>query len=495
MKARLWIILVVVSAALQIFSLPPYNFWWLGFLFAVPLFVFYLKEGRLWRLIFGTLIYRFLFALGAVYFIFDPVVFGIPIIVFLGFPVAFFVARRFLGERAAIFSLPLFWAVFDYLASASGFFPSFAINSGAILGQGPFLGLARWGGFLGMGFFVILVNWLIFLGYYRRHSRPLIPILLAVGFLLLGWQISSATLASRLKAYEVLPRSFRIAAISTNPLGTEFDGLRNIEITPEKQAEFLARIEAFLAPLKEKLSARQVDLVALPEALVDVNVTNDVDKEALQKFNITNNGGLIQSYRALARSAGTRVVANLTTIEQGKKYNSNLFFSPSGELEAVYHKRSLAIGGEYWPFGTWRPFYFGWFLKGSQANAARYGDNVVFHPEYSFSFGKGGTVLFDNLKIASPICLEIHDPTRLRRAVRGGANIIINTSSNLWVPLGIENYLALTNNLRRIEAVWLRVPIIVSGRRDIAGIFTPDGSIESIGFANQFNVLIGEVKF
>jgi phosphoribosylaminoimidazole-succinocarboxamide synthase len=64
--------------------------------------------------------------------------------------------------------------------------------------------------------------------------------------------------------------------------------------------------------------------------------------------------------------------------------------------------------------------------------------------------------------------------------------------------LGLKNYLYLTDNLRKIEAVWLKIPILINGRYEKAGIITPDGKIEVVNFesaAKNYGLFTGEIKY
>ena len=101
--------------------------------------------------------------------------------------------------------------------------------------------------------------------------------------------------------------------------------------------------------------------------------------------------------------------------------------------------------------------------------------------------------------MASLICLEIHYLRDLKNYKKMGAQLFVNPTSNRWLDLGLYHFLYLTNNLRKIESVWLKTPIILSGVKDYAGIITPDGKIQSVNFENKNNaknyeIFIGEIK-
>ncbi len=49
----------------------------------------------------------------------------------------------------------------------------------------------------------------------------------------------------------------------------------------------------------------------------------------------------------------------------------------------------------------------------------------------------------------------------------------------MWLYAGLDHYLNLADNLRRILSVWLKTPITVNGRKEPPALITPDG--ERIG--------------
>ena len=129
--------------------------------------------------------------------------------------------------------------------------------------------------------------------------------------------------------------------------------------------------------------------------------------------------------------------------------------------------------------------------------AERYRNYAVFDPSKNFSSGETKSVQLGDLVIAPAICLEIHYPNEIKKQLGTEGNIILNTSSNMWVSVGLKQYLDLTNNLRRIESVWLKTPITVNGRQKPPGLVTPDGKIIGSDFEakdRNYNIFIVDVK-
>ena len=85
-RKKFWLAigLILAAAVLEILAFPPLNWYWLSFIFAVPLFFFLAEENRLWRLLGGFFIFRLVFGLGTAYFLIEPILFFSSILIFLG---------------------------------------------------------------------------------------------------------------------------------------------------------------------------------------------------------------------------------------------------------------------------------------------------------------------------------------------------------------------------------------------------------------------------
>ena len=154
--------------------------------------------------------------------------------------------------------------------------------------------------------------------------------------------------------------------------------------------------------------------------------------------------------------------------------------------------------GEYWPFGKWTPFYLNW-LKKTNPEIKNY---AVFNFKNAYSAGNQKLLTAElkgeELKFASLICLEIHYLRDLKNYKKMGAQLFINPTSNRWLDLGLSHFLYLTNNLRKIQSVWLKTPIVSSGVKDFAGIIAPNGKADLINFENQnknYGLFIGEIRY
>ncbi len=476
-------ILPLLSAVLGVLAFLPFNFFWLiGFIFLTPLFIFYLKEKKLGRLLFGTFIFRLIFALGTVFYAFEPINWSLSILIFLGLPVLIFIIKKFINffslsplvsknktkqiliTQEIIFlpSLLFLWIFFDNLEARFSLLPTYLITTGNILGSSPFLGLASIGGLRSLTFLLVLINYIISLliiNKFKSLNQKMLVVVIIIFVIYFFWQFSQIQLKKNLVNYEGLDNSLSVAVVSVN---------KKFNLSDFNQ------IQSQLLSLKNK-----PDLLVLPEDMF-------------------NDYGDVAFYQKTVENLKISTAANLKTENNNKEYNSTILFDGNGKIEGVYNKNILAFIGEYWPFGNWRPFYFNWIEKINPA----YQNYSVFQPKYFFSPGNKKILIFkkatSTVAFASLICLEINYPDYLEEYKKMGAQFAINPSSNRWLTTGLTHFLYLVDNLKRIEAVWLKIPIISSGVDDYAGIITPDGRSTLLNYDNQnknFNIFIGNIKF
>ena len=139
----------ILSAILAIFA---FNSSWNFFILVAlaPFFWFLTQEQKFWKLIAGTAVFRLIFSLGTVYFVIDPFLYFLSILIFLGLPVSFYLIRRYWSSEIAVWSLPILWTVWDYLEAQYTFLPMTIMMLGNSLAESPFLGLAKFDGIIGL---------------------------------------------------------------------------------------------------------------------------------------------------------------------------------------------------------------------------------------------------------------------------------------------------------------------------------------------------------
>ena len=503
-------LLVFLSVILGILAFPPFGLYPLGLIFLVPFFIFLIREKKLFKLLWGTFIFKFLLSLGAAFFAFEPFIFFFSILVFLVLPLSIFFIKRGLNLRTSVvlilILLPFLWILGEHLQARYSLLPTYLITAGNIFGSSPFLGLAGVGGLTGLTFFAVLVNTLIavvvlqFQSLGSRTSRNYAILGGSTSLILIiifgSYLISQIQLQKNEILYQKLPAEVNIALLSNNEqFDQEFNIFKNDAFPPEEKIRAEIIINNLLEPIKTELVDKQIDLLILPEDMIDIESWKDIDEEAKSKFKIENAGILIKAYRRLAEELNANLAATLTTVQNNKRYNSTILFSRQGELADIYNKSNLTILGEYWPFGNWRPFYYTLIQKMAPEKIGQGG--AVFNKKYAYQPGQEKILRTENLIFGSAICSEIQYPWQIQRFKKMGAKFISHTATNRWLVLGSKNFRELTNNLRKIEAVWLQLPILINGRQEMAGVITPDGKMDLVNFENgdkNFRIFTGEIR-
>ena len=536
--------LPIFSATLGILAFLPFNFSYLfGFVFLVPIFIFIFQEKKFWRLVLGVFIFKIILVTLTLYFAFEPYGFLLSIFVFLGLPVSVFIIKHLplskkefsffrnlrsragtvsewsedergeeqasparwagrsgLREKKILFVLPFLWIFFENLQARYSFLPVYLGTVGNIFGNSPFLGLAAFGGLNTLSFFAVLINLLISLAIFNfkklSYKSNFAVIVIIIVIVITGWQISQIKLQQNSAFYSSRPHTLRVGLVSNNEkFDEDFLLFKSDVFTDEEKKLASLMVDKKLNFLKADLADKKINLLILPEDMIDIEIWNDSDKEAREKFGIANAGILIRAYRNLAKELNTYLAATLTTIQDNKRYNSTLLFNREGELVDIYDKSHLAIGGEYWPFGNWRPFYYDWLRKITPTLDT---ESAIYNKAYRYTPGERKLLKDKNLSFASLICIEIHYPNEVKIFKNLGSQFISYTSSNRWIAIGLKNYLYLTDNLRKIEAVWLKIPILINGRYEAAGIIMPDGKIEAVNFesvAKDYGLFTGDMLY
>lgn len=468
------ILLAGLSGVLSFFSFPPFSLWPLIFFAFAPFFIFLCKETRVWRVLFGTVLWAaisysaFAFRPGITY-VFDYI---------LGWAVFALVWHfirnkpRFLkGETPIILASAAATLSFQLALSRFAPLPAYVFMPGVPLAGTFFANLASVGGVLGISVFVIIVNILVALFALSFHVKKeekswgvkhgakiyagLVAVLLFAGFA-----------ANQLLEYKK-PRLERWLSVAVVGTGIDFAaGARDFDLTRASHGLPLdtdVYFEKLFNEIRKRLGEENYDLIVFPEYMINTILADDTDKEAV-RWGITNNGALLRAYASLALERRTNVLANLTTVnEKGEKLNSSVMFGPDGSIAGAYEKHYLAMGGEYKPFHL-----------NSKKNKT--GREKILEQEYVRGRNPLSPLLIAGVSLGVSICLENHLPSIQKKYKESGANILVHQSSNKWLKTPNAVYDAFTDRLRRLEAIHTGLPILVSERNGPAGIVQPDGS-------------------
>ncbi len=447
---------IILSAVLLILSfnwLPPI----FVFIALVPLFIFILGEKNWKKIFFGIFIFRLLFAFGTMYFVIDPILFGSSLLLYMGFPLSIWLIKKIGNENFEIISLPFLWTAWDYLQAQYTALPMTIAMLGIPLGNSDFLGLAGFGGVIGLTFFTAAVN-AFFTGLFLRRDdrRQLKTGIIAISAVFaIGWLISHLVIENNKNDYFSKEKILNVEIISATEVRHDFSD----------QLSFL--------PISE-----EADLLVVPENLY--------------KSDLENSEKIIDFYGKTAVDLDIALSAVALRRESGRAYKSSFLFSRDGKIADIYDKNHLTITSEYWPFGDWRPFYFDSYLEKSSPDDAK---KAVFDRNYELTRGLPGIISGSYFSFAAPICGEAHYSGYLRELTGLGPDFILSNSNNDWIIYGLEQYLNLTNHLRMIEAVRLNKPILVSGIKEYAGIFYPDGRSELSYPRNGLNLINLNIRY
>ncbi len=122
-----------------------------------------------------------------------------------------------------------------------------------------------------------------------------------------------------------------------------------------------------------------------------------------------------QLLASMCRRFDTSLISGCSLIRDGKAYNAAFMMETGGEIEDFYAKMHLVPFGEFFPFKE-LPFFkniYGHFLDFERGK-----DLQLFEA--------------DGVRVFTPICYEIAFGSIVRKAVRAGAEIIVNISNDGW---------------------------------------------------------------
>jgi apolipoprotein N-acyltransferase len=494
--------LIITALVLGALAFAPINLYVLSFFYIAPFFIFLIQNNKLKKVLIGTFLFSFLFLTLTAYVTFEPLIFIVSSFIFLGLPISFHIIQKMAGNKIAIILLPVLWTIWDLIRALYSPLPFTVLTAGNTLGNTSFVGMASFGGLTTLTLFVAIVNIfvaLLILKIKERDYKEGVYISSAIILITLSsFIISKIALQNNGNTYPQLHNYLNIAAISINAkFDSDFEIFENDNLTDSEKELAQKMIQKTIEPIKKDLEKKDLDLIILPEDMIDITITNDSDHEALLKYQITNAGFLINTYKELAKELNTNILTIMTTVKNQNRRISSILINENGEISGVYNKSTLTIGSEYWPFKNWRPFYYNWIGKIVPDIKE---DSPIFDQKYSYEKGDVKILENNNIpKIGSPICVEIFYLGKLKEFKNLGAKIIIHSSSNIWtVDYGLKSYLKLSDKLRSIESVWLNAPIIFNGRSESAGIATPDGKIKSAFYETSeknYEIIFETIKY
>lgn len=462
------LLLPVASALLGILAFFPFPHAYLfSFVFLVPLFLFYARRCSLFVSCIGTASFYLLFRFGTSYFLPEMISISASLLIFCGLPLSVYAAQALhrkvrssdIPTGVLLAALPFLWTAWDTVTAWYSPLPTAIISAGNALGSSPFVGLAIFGGVAGLTFFVAAVNAaaaaaiLHFRGPQERRVASSGRLFAGIAaFLAAAAALSGILLSQRGAAYEERTTRLTVTALSVTKYPTFSQHLlmqRAIRQTP-------------------------ADLVVLPEVFFDALEYADYRSEAKMSAAIAP---LLPSDSAVGIG-----IFNFRPDGGDSRYETAVL-ADSGGVQGVHHKSRPVFIGEYWPFGSWHPAFYDWL----RSKNPRYGSYAMFNRQNAYVPGEMNTITATlggaTTTLAVLVCSEMYYPRDVSWYRTQGAQLLVNSTSNRWLGRGKDQFLFLTHNLRRIEAVETNLPIVVSGFEDVAGVFTPDGREQTVQYS------------
>lgn len=362
------------------------------------------------------------------------------------------ISGHFLKRAWAPLAVPLLWVAIEYARTylISGF--PWLLLGYALTDWGGMAKVTRWTGVYGLSFLAAAGNAAFFVLASRRNKASAIylaAVAAAILTLALAFQAESYTedkkvflvqtqipLETALQPWEMnvqAPLLARLHALSTQAVGRQDPPA--LVIWPETPAPFYFDEQSFSRPLAQAI-ARQ---------------TNSYFMMGIVSY-VPGPDGLPDESRPM---------------------NSAVLLDPSGAVVSQYDKMHLVPFGEYVPLKKWLGF--------ADKLTAEVSD-FVSGTRYVVSQLPGGGM-------ADVICYEEIFPDLVRRFVREGANVLVNTSNDGWYgDSAARDQLLLMARMRAIEN---KRYLLRATNTGYTAIVRPDGSIARGIPADQPDVLEG----
>lgn len=467
-------LLPLCSALLLAFSFEGPYFWWIALVALIPFFVFlerlknqnknisrdaflggWLSGFIFFALIFRSILYSFPGGWAGIHNAFSALpLFAISWLgmsIFVGLTFGFFALGAIKSFKTFPFlAIPSFWVLSEYLRA--WLFSIFSFGPGATLGphwtfgdlgyvfiNTPVILWSRLVGLYGLGFLAVLINVFIFF-IFKKEFRLIFPTIVLL--LLLVFVPGPIFLK------EPQTKPLAVALVHTNILlgslsESDFDSLWKKTIDEEKISQ-------------------QPDIVVFPES--GVSLTRDLNNFTIKTIfpDKDRNGLIITSANATSES-GIR--------EQLTYQNQN------NEILSVQDKTFLIPGGEYLPIVLKSFLYFQdkTLLERFSVSRTRIQGNV---PERPVSFG--------DTKIGALMCSGIVSPVFYRSLTKEGAEILINSASQI-VFRNDPFFLRQAETMARFQAISNARPFLQASNGGKSFFIDSRGNVikETSPFGNQ----------
>ncbi len=358
-----------------------------------------------------------------------------------------FVRRR--ARVSVLVALPIVWVAIEWLRS---FFP--IGNPWDFLGCVAYQDLrtiqfAEFTGVYGVSALIVLVNATIYWSIAERHP---LRTKLRGGAIVAGIVVVTlafGTIRRNQLAREPASGQVKVAMVQGN-----------IPQTMKWDPAALPSTFKVYADASESAARSGADLIIWPETATSfLFQPNDAYPSALSKY---------RAYReqllTLARTIRKPILFGAPAIylHLGVSIRNRAYLvSADGQIAGYYDKTQLVPFGEYIP---------------AHPVVGRYVHHILVESIAEFTPG-GGPVVFDvnGTHLGVLICYESIFPDLARRAVRAGADILVNITNDAWFGDSSAPYQLLAMTV--IRAVENHKPIIRVGNTGVSAVITPAGQI------------------
>jgi len=358
-----------------------------------------------------------------------------------------FIARRI--RIPIVVTMPIAWAAVEWVRS---FFPlGFPWN---LLGESAWQNLdliqfAEFTGTYGVSALIVLFNATVFVVLFRRDNRRV--------------QIASLSAVTLLMVAALAFGSYRVRQVDSVPAAGKFRAAMvqgNIPQTLKWNPDYLN--QSFKVYVDETVDASRqgVDVVIWPEAAAEFLFQPDDNYPPQFAAEAQYRDATLK----LAKATGDALLFGAPALgsEDGHPgfFNRAYLVSPDGKVAAHYDKMQLVPFGEYVPMRT----LFGFFVE------------RIVHGFGDMLPGREQT-LFDvkGAKLGILICYESIFPDLTRRAVNGGADVLVNITNDAWYGMSSAPYQLLA--MAAMRSVETKVPMIRVANTGISAIILPTGRV------------------
>ena len=445
------LVLSVTSGLLAVLVFPKFNTSLLSAVAFVPLLISVVDERNGLRRFFLGWVSGSIFFAGTCYWI-DAVMrqYGglgaiASALVFVLFFVAFacywglfaYLTGLFWNQTWGLLAVPFLWIAIEYLRTylITGF--PWLLLGYALTDYPTIAWIARWTGVYGLSFLLIAMNVGVVSLFLRRTKLSMIYLVVIIGFFIVLWIAAPA---------EIYREDETAYLVQTN-ISEEVAYQSWDEPT---QSVLLHRLESMTVDsITNRTPEGHTSLIIWPEMPAPFYF----EEGSFARRYAQRIAEETKSYFQLG------IVAYVPGSQRSKPLNSTVLLDPSGEVVSQYDKIHLVPFGEYVPLKQ--------LLQFADKLTAEAGD-FVSGERHVVSKLNGGTM-------SGFICYEAIFPDLVRRFVKDGAEVLVNTSNDGWFGNSAARYQHFL--IARMRAIENRRYLLRATNNGITAVIRPDGRI------------------